>query len=81
MINAIDHVITFCKNCFYVSISTYIMCTEISLVVCANRAEASPVIFRMHKDWIILCCTEIKNRFKDLILDLHKLHRFLNCFL
>ena len=73
--------VTFCKNCFYISISTYIVCTEVSLVVCANRAKASPVIFRMHKNRIILRCTEIKNRFKDLILDLHKLHCFLNCFL
>jgi len=80
MVNTIDHVIAFCKNCLYVSILTHIMCTEISLVVCSNRTETSPVVFRMNKDRIVLRCTEIKYRFKNLILNLNKLHCFLNSF-
>ena len=49
------------------------MGAQISPVVRPDRNQALPVLFRMHQDRIVLCFSEIKKRFQNLILDLDKL--------
>ena len=45
------------------------MGAQISPVVRPDRNQALPVLLRMHQDRIVLCFSEIKKRFQNLILD------------
>ena len=62
MISAIQNNITGSKNCVHISIPTFIVCAEISLIVCTYRTKRFPVFFRMDKDRIVFRLMKIKER-------------------
>ena len=81
VVYTVDHIVAGLKDRIHIPRPADVVGTQVSLVVRADIAEASPVILRVHKDRIILRLPEVQYRFQHLILDLHKLHRLLNGFL
>ena len=67
MISMINGDITVCHNAFYITIKVTSACDKISLVITSDRTRRKPVLFWVNKHRIVLCCMEIKNRFKHII--------------
>ena len=61
-----------------ITVAAFIMSAEVALIVGTHGGKALPVVLRMHKDRIILCCVEIQHGFQHLIIHFNELERLVH---
>ena len=74
MISSFKYDITAFHNAVYVTVRGNLACHKISLCISAYLARGEPILLRMNENGVILCRTEIQNRFQNIIFYFNKLH-------
>ena len=71
------NLITLRHNRIHIAVSAFLMRHEITLCIGSHRHKRAPVIFRMNQYRIVLCFSEIEQRFLDIIFYFYHLQCFI----